>query len=55
MPEPMTDTFLPLYVPVYPNILRTVLNKTGVSKKVSAINLALSGSPGIRTVLAISP
>ena len=55
MPLPITETRLPLYKPVYPSIPRTVLKHTAFSKNVSAMNFALSGSPGIKTTFAISP
>ena len=55
MPPPITDIFFPLYVPVNPSMFLTVLKHTGFSRKFSAINFALKGSPGIRTVFAISP
>ena len=54
MPDAMTDTILPLYIPVYPLIPRTPLTSTGSSKKFSAMNFARRGSPGIRTVFAKS-
>ena len=53
MPLPMTEMRRPLYVPVYPNILRMVLNCSGLSRYVSAIIFARSGSPGSSTVFAI--
>ncbi len=55
IPVPITETGLPLYVPVYPNMPRTLLKQTGLSKKVSAIHLARKGSPGNNMVSAISP
>ena len=54
IPLPMTDTRFPLYVPVYPSMPRTSLNNTASFKKFSAINLALNGSPGIKTTFATS-
>ena len=50
----MTDTRCPLYIPVYPSMPRTSLNNTASFKKFSAINLALKGSPGIKTTFATS-
>ena len=55
MPWPITLTRLPLCVPVKPSMPRTLLNCTGFSRNFSAMNLALSGSPAIITVSAISP
>ena len=55
MPEPITETGTPLYVPVKPNIPLTLLNCFGFSRKFSAINFARNGSPGISTVFAMSP
>ncbi len=55
IPPPITETSLPPYVPVYPSMLRTVLKHLGFSRKFSAIYLARKGSPGIRTVFAMSP
>ena len=55
MPEAMTVTGTPFHVPVWPWTPRTLLTSFGSVRKVSAINLARSGSPGISTVLAISP
>ena len=54
IPVPITDIFLPLYVPVYPKAPLMALNWIGFSKKFSAINFALKGSPGKRIVSAIS-
>ncbi len=53
MPDPMTVTSFPLYFPVYPSMLRTLLTWTGFSRKCSAMYFARRGSPGIRTVEAI--
>ena len=55
MPEAITVTGTPFQVPVWPCTPRTLLTSTGSVKKVSAMNFARSGSPGISTVLAISP
>ena len=55
MPEAMTETLFPLYVPVYPCIPLTLFTSLASVRKFSAMNLALSGSPGINTVSAKSP
>ena len=54
MPLPMTEILLPLYVPVKPSMLRTVLKHTASLKYVSASVLARSGSPGMSTTGEIS-
>jgi hypothetical protein len=54
IPLAIIVTGLPLYMPVYPFIPLTELTSLGFSRNVSAIYLALNGSPGIRTVFAKS-
>ena len=54
MPEAITVTGTPFQVPVWPCTPRTLFTSFGSVRKVSAMNLARSGSPGIRTVLAKS-
>ena len=54
MPEAMTVTGTPFQVPVWPWTPRTLFTSTGSVRKVSAMNLARRGSPGMRTVLAKS-
>ena len=54
MPEAITVTGTPFQSPVCPCTPRTLLTSTGSVKKVSAMNFARSGSPGIKTVLAKS-
>ena len=48
----MTETFLPLYSPVYPCTPRILFTRIAFFKYVSAIYLDLIGSPGIKTVWA---
>ena len=55
IPVAITETLFPLYVPVYPKIPLTLLNCTGSVRKFSAMNFALSGSPGSSTDFAICP
>src|SRR5690606_31160224 len=55
MPWPITEILRPLYVPVKPYILRTLQTSFTSCRKVSAMNLARNGSPGIRTTSAKSP
>ena len=55
IPVPITDTRLSLYVPVNPRILRTLVTSLMLLKKVSAINLALRGSPGNKMASANAP
>ena len=55
MPLAMTETGMPLYVPVKPSTFLTDVTSSGFSRKFSAIYFALSGSPGIRIVLAKAP
>ncbi len=55
MPEAMTVTGTPFHVPVCPCTPRTLLTSTASVRKVSAMNFARSGSPGMSTDLAISP
>jgi hypothetical protein len=55
MPDPITETRLPLYSPVNPSIFLVELNWLTPVKNSSAIYFALKGSPGSKTVSAISP
>ena len=53
MPDPWAETRCPSHVPVNPSIPRVSLYSSASSRKVSAIHLARSGSPGNRTMGAI--
>ena len=55
IPDAITETFLPLYSPVYPSIPRIPFTCLTFFKKVSAITFALNGSPGITQLFAKSP
>src|SRR6056297_914337 len=55
MPDPCIVTGFPRQVPVNPSIPRTSLTQTASSRNVCAAHSARFGSPGIRTVSAISP
>ena len=52
MPVACTDTGLPFHVPVKPRQLRTALTCRASLRKVSAIHLLRSGSPGSSTASA---
>ena len=55
IPLPITETVFPLYFPVKPSMFLTLLKHLTSVRKFSAINCALKGSPGIKTLGAISP
>ena len=55
IPEAITVISFPLYSPVKASIFLTEFTCFTLVKNVSAINLALNGSPGINTFFAISP
>ena len=55
MPCAITDTGVPLCVPVKPHMLRTSVTRRGAANQFSAMYCARRGSPGIRTVAAKSP
>ena len=52
MPEACTETGTPFQSPVWPWMPRTLLTRRTSVRKVSAMYLARSGSPGMRTVFA---
>ena len=55
MPEPMTLSGLPPWVPVKPSMPRTSLTRRASSRIASAMRRARRGSPGMRTAGAKSP